>query len=418
MQGRSAAAPPAPDPVPPPPWSLLLRAAGAASTAHCLVLAALGLVALKAGWAGIGAVFGDRPWLSWAGPSPRPESIEGMIARVVAPIGGVVAPFVAVFSPAGSAGDRLVAAAGAAWAVVVWSLFGGAICRVAAVRVARGGRIGVVRALGFSLRRLKSLLAAPAAPLAVAWLIGGMGAAVGLLDRIPGRIGVAAATALAFVPLLVGLLDAVILLGLAAAWPLMVATVVVEGEDFFDALSRSYSYVNQRTIRYAGAVAILGAIGVVGLAAVGLFAATVLGLADWSLALGAPRDVGFRFLGTESADASGLPVVARFWNGAVETIVGAWTYSYLWASAAVVYLFLRRDVDGAEVHDIYGPDQEADTFAYGPPAEADGAGGTPGKVLNVELNKGTLGPRREAVPDNSPKGDGGPSMDVPPSSAV
>ena len=81
---------------------------------------------------------------------------------------------------------------------------------------------------------------------------------------------------------------ALILAGLALGWPLMIATVAAEGEDAPDALSRSYSYVNQRLARYAVHAAIAWAIGMAGLPAAILFARLVLGLAGWGVGLGAP----------------------------------------------------------------------------------------------------------------------------------
>ena len=287
-----------------------------------------------------------------------PDPLIGVSSAVA----GLIAPFVTLFRPDQSAWIRLEAALASLWALLVWGLFGGAIARVAVVRIASGGRVGLVSALRFSLARLGSLVAAPVAAIFVAMLIGLAGAAVGLLDRLPGTIGTSAATLLAIIPLVVGLLDAVILLGLALAWPLMIATVVAEGEDFFDAISRSYSYVNQRTARYAGYLALATIIGTIGLAAVGLFVVAALGLADWSVGLGAPRGGGFRFLDPTSADRAGLPIVAHFWTGVVEMLAAGWVYSYLWTAVAIVYLLLRFDVDGAEVHGVYEPSHEADAF--------------------------------------------------------
>lgn len=362
------------------PWRLIFRAVGLASDPGAIVLAALGLTALRAGWAGLAWGLGRAPWLG-ATPGGLPPGLDGpdrLIAGVVGPVIGLIAPFVEFFRPDVPAWSRVEAALASLWALVVWGLFGGAIARVAVVRVASGGRVGVVSALGFSLKRLGSLTAAPIAPIVVAILIGLAGAAVGLLDRLPTPIGPAMATALAFVPLVVGLIDAAILLGLALAWPLMVATVVAEGEDFFDAISRSYSYVNQRTTRYAGYLLLTTAVGAAGLVAVGLFVVAALGLADWGLGLGAPRGEGFRFLDPTSADRSGLPAVAHVWTGSVATLAAGWVYSYVWTSAAILYLILRHDVDGAEVHDIYEPGHESDPFVPDEPTAERASSDDPG----------------------------------------
>ena len=184
-------------------------------------------------------------------------------------------------------------------------------------------------------------------------LIAAACAGFGLLYRL-GPIGATVAGVLWFLPMLGGLLMAVILLGLAAGWPLMHATVAAEGEDAPDALSRSYSYVNQRLGRYAAHVAAAWAIGTVGFLLVIGFGWAVLKLADWGVGLGRP--------------AEGTPVeaaeVARLaWVGLVGWLVHAWVYSYFWSAASVIYLVLRSDVDGAEWHDVYQPAHEADTFA-------------------------------------------------------
>jgi hypothetical protein len=346
-----------------PPWWLIARGVGVASDPRSVVLAALGLTALRAGWAGLAHAMGPAHWLEVTRVVPSAALVpDRLVGGVLAAAVGLITPFVALFRPDVPAWGRIEAGLAALWALVVWGLFGGAIARVAAVRIAGHGRVGVLSALGFSGRRMAALVVAPIAPILVALLIGLAGAAVGLLDRLPSPFGPSAATVLAFVPLAVGLLDAVILLGLALAWPLMVATVVVDGEDSFDAISRSYSYVNQRTARYAASLALAAIVGAIGLAVVGLFVAAALGLADWSLGLGAPRGEGFRFLYPTSADRAGLPVVGHFWIGAVETLAAGWIFSYLWTTAAIVYLLLRHDVDGADIHDIHEPPRATEAF--------------------------------------------------------
>ena len=61
--------------------------------------------------------------------------------------------------------------------------------------------------------------------------------------------------------LLLGLLMAILLLGALVGWPLMWATVSVEGTDAFDALSRSYAYTYQRPWRLLWYVLFVGRSG-------------------------------------------------------------------------------------------------------------------------------------------------------------
>ena len=65
-----------------------------------------------------------------------------------------------------------------------------------------------------------------------------------------------------------------VLIPLAVGWPLMHATVAAEAEDGFDALSRSFAYVHHRPWHYAAYVALVWALGILGLIVVDLFART------------------------------------------------------------------------------------------------------------------------------------------------
>jgi hypothetical protein len=323
------------------PWQLLFRAIGIAFDWNALALAGLGLLALTLGWKALALAFPDSPWLQSSLVLALPGTRRPMVVY------GVLGSFLEIFRADVSAWSRIGAVSASAWTLLVWGLFGGAIVRIGVTRMAGSEAAGAISALRFSAARLGSLVAAPLTPLLVAGLFALAGAAIGLLDRIPGGTGPAAA--LAFVPLLIGLLDAVILLLLALAWPLMIATVITENEDFFDAISRSYSYVNQRFALYAGYLALAGILGAIGLGLVVVFLTAALGLADWSVSLGAPQGVGFRFLNPDLSITS----VGDFWSGLVNYLVVTWIYSYAWSAASVIYLLLRLDVDGKDIHEIY-----------------------------------------------------------------
>jgi hypothetical protein len=347
----------------------LLRAPGIASDSRKLILATLGLLALHGGWIVLGFLFdlSKRP----LGSSPtfdRFLAIDGLFdlsiggfwaaAREIAtPFLTLTSPFASMFRPGQGPGGWVLSALMALWAVIVWGIAGGAIARVAVVQAATGSRVGLGTALRFALGKASSLIGAPLTPmLAVAILSGGC-AAFGLLYRLPGGVGGVVTSALGFVPLMLGLVMALILVGLALGWPLMHATIAAEGEDAPDALSRSYSYVNQRLVRYGVHAALAWLIGAVGWLAVVIFARVVLSLADWGVSLGAP---GFEQIGE-------LAVLGRlFWAKVVGLLVTAWAYSYFWSAASILYLILRRDVDGTDWHDVYLPDQDADTFAADP----------------------------------------------------
>ncbi len=149
-----------------------------------------------------------------------------------------------------------------------------------------------------------------------------------------------------------------ILIGLAAGWPLMTATVAAEAEDGFDALSRSYAYVNQRTGRYAAYWGLAWLIGIVGLIVVDLFARMVVHLTRWSLGFGAPGatlDVLFGPGGGAGGPAGSLH---GSWLSLVGLLAHGWIFSYFWTSAATIYLLLRQEVDGDPWHVVAMPDRD------------------------------------------------------------
>src|SRR5262249_40031106 len=134
------------------------------------------------------------------------------------------------------------------WAVAVWALFGGAITRIAAMKLGREESVSTVEALRFARKKWASYFAAPLFPMLGVLLALIPMALAGLLLRLP----VATFLLGLFWPLMLigGVIMAIFLLGLLFGWPLMWSTISTEGNDSFDALSRSYSYVFQRPLQY------------------------------------------------------------------------------------------------------------------------------------------------------------------------
>ena len=158
-------------------------------------------------------------------------------------------------------------------------------------------------------------------------------------------------------PLVAGLVMAIILISLAAGWPLMIATVAAEGEDGFDALSRSFAYVNQQPPGRHAALYLAtwhGCLGILGLIVVDLFAhRTTIHMAQWSLSFGAPNDVlDALFHGGTAPVAPAARGLHMFWLSLVGLVAHGWIYSYFWTSAAIIYLIIRHDVDGTPWHVI------------------------------------------------------------------
>ena len=294
-------------------------------------------------------------------PTTAADLLSDLGRRTSEPPRTLMAPFMALFATPGSTGGFLHALLAAAWGVAVWGLVGGAIVRIAVVQLATGENVGALAALRFALGKAGALMGAPLSPLLGVTLLALPCAILGLLlYQIPGSFGTTIAGALAFVPLLIGVPLALLVLGLAAGWPLMVATVAAESEDGFDSLSRSYAYASQRPAQYAWSLAVAWALGIAGALAVALFAHLVIHLAEWSLAFGAPDA---RLHALFSGSPSGTPAALHaFWIGAVSLAARGWSYAFFWTAIAQIYLLLRRDVDGTPRHAIYQPAPEAATL--------------------------------------------------------
>jgi hypothetical protein len=118
-------------------------------------------------------------------------------------------------------------------------------------------------------------------------------------------------------------------------------------DDALDALSRTFSYLNQRLALFVAGLALAWLAGIVGLVVVDLLAEGVIDLTHWSLSLTAPGTV-MADLFTEGGARAG-PVAASthgFWLGVVRLLASGWTFSFFWTAAAGLYLWLRHEVDG------------------------------------------------------------------------
>ncbi len=343
--------------------SPLIRAIGLASDARKLILGVVGLALLIGGWQVIDRIPGLNAGTNWrVAPGDTVRLFESNSGHrwtdaawlVSEPPRTVVGPFVELFTHGVGIRVWLKAMAMGVWSLAVWGIIGGAIARIAVVQLTVGGGVGVLTALRFALRHWMALIGAPLTPfLAVSFVALGC-ALFGLLYRIPAGIGASIAGILFFIPLVASLLMALILIGLALGWPLMHATVAAEGEDVADALSRSYSYVNQRLIRYLTHLAAAWVLGIVGLIAALFFVRVVFGLTDWSVGIGAPA---------RPATIPLADLTREFWVETLAWLTHAYLYSYFWSVTTVIYLVLRQDVDGTDPHDVFLPAQAADTFA-------------------------------------------------------
>ena len=241
---------------------------------------------------------------------------------------------------------------GGVWTLLIWSVLGGAMTRMAAVRLGRNEREGMFESLGFAMKRFVAYFGAPLFPLLGIVVVVVMCLPVGWLIRWDP--GVLIAGLLWFFVLVGSLLMMILLLGLAVGWPLMWGvTSVEEMGDIFEATQRSYSYTFGRPLRYLFYALLALLLGSAGFLLVQVFAEGVVALGGWAVSWGAGNA---RLAALHAADTSLVLIgqtMIQLLNGLVFTVASAYRYSFFWSAVAATYLLLRRDVDQTAFDDIY-----------------------------------------------------------------
>jgi hypothetical protein len=324
-----------------------------------LVIAALGLALLHLGWWLLDRIFpasaAVTPDLSavmgpigddWGGESWTSAGLRHAHERLSGPFKDLFSPLMAIFDPRGNWAAMLHAILGLTWLLLIWGICGGAICRIAIVRVAQTQQTGIGQALGFSLQKAFPLILAPFIALGCLAFCGALLAGFGLLYRFP-FIGGAVAGILLFIPLVFGFIMTMLAAALAAGWPLVHAAVAAGAEDALDALSRSFGYLNQRIGSFLAFACFAWLEGMIGITLMDLLAAGVLRLTEWGLGLTAPAiQIAAIFDRAGGLDSPVSSAAHSFWLGVVSLVAHAWAYSFFWTAAAHIYLWLRHEVDG------------------------------------------------------------------------
>jgi hypothetical protein len=274
--------------------------------------------------------------------------------------------------------------------LVIWSVFGGAICRIAAVHFARDEKISVRQALAFSTSKFLSFVSAPVIPLAIVVMMGLVLALGGVLTNIP-FLGPIVVGALFFCALAAGFVMTLVLLGLAGGFNLMYPTIAVEGSDSFDAISRSFSYLYARPWRLGFYTAVAIAYGALTYLFVRYFIYLLLCIVHVFLGLfvvtrAASLGPLFQTLWPSPASVGRLSysvdwislslgerigaVLISFWVYLAVYMLGAFTISFYFSVNTIIYYLMRHEVDQTELDDVH-LEQTDEEFA-----EAAGIGGT------------------------------------------
>jgi hypothetical protein len=271
-----------------------------------------------------------------------------------------------------------------AWFLLIWSLFGGAVARIAAVHVARDEKISVRQALRFSISKVLSFLFAPLIPLLIILFIGAVVALTGLLLLHVKFVGPPVMGAVFFLALLAGFIMTLVALGTIGGFNLMFPTVAVEGSDSFDAISRSFSYVFARPWRMLFYTVVAIAYGALTYLFVRLFIFVMLMLTHyfvgWFLPTNGQPDRYWNGTGnppaviwpapswddlTYNINYAGLKTSEdiaageiSFWVYMTIGLLGAFAISFYFSANTIIYYLMRREVDATELDDVYVEETE------------------------------------------------------------
>ena len=262
--------------------------------------------------------------------------------------------------------EALFTACGCLLMLFIWSFFGGAIARIAAVDFAKDERLQIGEATEFAGRKFGSFFWAPLVPVVFVLILLLCNFVLGLVGRIPAAgpvivgllFGLAAISAFLVVLLLIGGI-----LGFVFMWP----TIAMEGTDAFDAISRAFNYLFARPWKTFWCWLMAAAYGLAVTAFVVLFTGLFLHLAVGSVGLGMGKDFGNigSFLGAPQSVGLevGMPyLIAMVLMKVVQILawglVLGFVVSYKVSAATIIYAVIRRDVDGTDMTEVYLPEKE------------------------------------------------------------
>jgi hypothetical protein len=263
------------------------------------------------------------------------------------------------------------------FSLLVLAFTGASISRLSALELAGHERIPLKDVFIFAGRRLWIFVKAPVAPFLILLIFGLLLAIGGLIGAIP-FVGEILLGMVFIVFLAVAFVLMLLLLGIIGGFNLLYPTIAVEGSDAFDAMSRSFAYVYARPWRlilYTVTALIYGVITFLFVSfAVYLILLLTHTFVGW----------GTSFFGAHYGWYSGslkldtlwpmprfmrlvMPInwyamswteylgalFLHFWLFLLITTIGAYVISYYFSCHTIMYLLLRRAVDGQSIREVF-----------------------------------------------------------------
>jgi hypothetical protein len=224
--------------------------------------------------------------------------------------------------------------------VLIWSVCGGMICRIVAVRLtvdeseSTGNLFRFLRKRGTGF--VSSLIILSLGIVCCCLPIIG----AHWLSSIGGTAWQYAITIFLPIPIILAFFAIILTIGLAVGWMLLFAAVSTDGSDGFDAISRMFSYIFQRPLHYVFYWFCSGIIGWLGLLPVWFICMIVSASCRNLHMVGGFADYWVWML-------------SAFWIGLVLSLPTAYAFAWFWTSSVAIYLLLRRSVDATPFNEVY-----------------------------------------------------------------
>ena len=258
--------------------------------------------------------------------------------------------------------------------MLVWTFFGGILVRMFAVQLGRDSSESPRQAARFVAQRYVGYLTGPALPVFGVLFLCIPLFAVGALGQFLGDSGGLLVGISMGLFAVLSLIVVLIVIGVLAGWPLIVATISVEGSDGFDGFSRAYSYVMNRPWQ-ATSLVVLGTIyGLITLTFASVVMDAVFYIGFWAAGIGLGHEAMDTYVGVglpaSFAQCRGLvsqldgnaevdSSLIAFYASAGSYLLRGLQYSLFWAVVTVVYLVLRRSDDAVPMDEIFVPQPES-----------------------------------------------------------
>ncbi len=349
------------------PWMHLFRAFRIALDIRKMLLGACALLVLFGGFYAMSyfpldisvsetAGLRQRPWEFGPLITSRPASLDDFhwsrMGRMLSrPVSALVKPAIELLHQPHTWSGAAIRWTRILWVLCVWSFFGTAISRMAAVQFALDERVGLKQAGAFAGSKWLWVFSAPLMPMAGVLLLWLFCVAGGWIGQIPGA-GPVIVGLLWIVPLVLAFAMILLLIGLVFGWPLMIATISTQGSDAFDGFSRSFDYVYSRFWHLIWFLIVSAAYGMLMLWIVWGVTVWIAELAAASVAVGMGES--FQFL--KAPDLAGRCVSA--WLSGLALLVAGYAVSYFWSAATIIYFLLRQSEDANHLSEVYLPKQD------------------------------------------------------------